>query len=281
MKYKPSPPFRLLRRLLLSIEKNGVRGAMVRSWQRLARSFGKHGLRGTLDRAFVHAPSPIPVTQQVALPAQPHSFDVLHGVDTSGYLSGASLPSISLSGIYTTAYLGIAASALEQAIAALPLDHSLFTFVDIGCGKGRALIVAEQFRFPRLLGVELTPELSEIARANIATHADWAARTTVLNQDATTVVYPDGPLVLFLYDPFHAPVLRRVLENLERQLRSAPREVWLLYANNPRLDRVLERFPWLVEVSHTHYPLTAEEIALSPLKSVDEQFTLYRCDLEG
>ena len=72
---------------------------------------------------------------------------------------------------------------------------------------------------------------------------EWASRITVINEDAAKVTYPETPLVVFLFSPFFAPVLRRVLANLERQLRRAPRETYLLYANNPRFTKVLKRFP--------------------------------------
>jgi len=105
--------------------------------------------------------------------------------------------------------------------------------------------------------VELAPGLCEVARANIAKKSEWASRITVINEDAAKVTYPETPLVVFLFSPFFAPVLRRVLANLERQLRRAPRETYLLYANNPRFTKVLKRFPFLREVWETSYPLDA------------------------
>jgi SAM-dependent methyltransferase len=274
VKFKPNPPLLLLRRLARSVEKNGVRGAVVRSWQRLVRSLGNHGLGGTLERAFVKAPA-APVRE--ARP--PHPFDVRHGTDTGGYISGADLQGVSLSGLYATAYAGVPPSVMTQAIAELPLRPAEFTFVDLGCGKGRALLVAAEFPFPRLLGVELATELCEAARANVASNADWSARISILNQDATTVVYPDGRLLIFMFHPFLAPVLRKVLANLERQLPRAPREVYLLYARNPRFTEVMERFPFLREVSESSYPLSAEDAAADYFDLAEERLTLYHVDL--
>src|SRR5215475_11342826 len=56
MKFRPSPAMKLLRRLVRSIEANGVHGAFVHSFQRLFRSLKNHGVRGTLSRAFIKAP---------------------------------------------------------------------------------------------------------------------------------------------------------------------------------------------------------------------------------
>ncbi|HEX9199982.1 MAG TPA: class I SAM-dependent methyltransferase [Acidobacteriaceae bacterium] len=257
MKFKPIAPLLLLRRLARSVEANGPRGAIAHSWQRLARSLRNHGIGGTFDRAFRKAP----VAPRPATPLPPDPFDLTHGTDTGGYISGANFAAISLSALYTTAYHGTPSTAFTQSLEHLPIKPEDFTFIDLGCGKGRALMVAAQFSFRQLIGVELAPELCRIAESNIATRPDWSARISVLNHNATTFRYPDTPLLIFLYDPFLAPVLRRVLANLERQLRSAPRETWLLYANNPRFTHVLERFPFLREVSHLRYPLSPEDTA--------------------
>jgi len=275
MKFTPSPPLLLLRRLVRSIETNGVRGAIVHSYQRLFRSLSSHGLSGTLERAFRKAPT-APQTQP---PKPTHPFDLLHGTDTGGYISGAELHSVSLSGLYITAYAGIAPSVLRQAIAALPLRLEEFTFIDLGCGKGRALMVACDYPFRRLVGVEIASELCDCARANLARNPDWQTRISILNEDAATCTYPDGPLLIFMFHPFLAPVLRRVLANLERQLRRSPREVHLLYGRNPRYTKVMNKFPFLREISDTAYALSLEDAAVDYFNLSEERFTLYSVDL--
>jgi SAM-dependent methyltransferase len=275
VKFSPTPLLKLLRRLARSVEANGVRGAVAHSCSRFVRSLRNHGLSGTWERAFRKAPT-APVDRE---PEPPNPFDLLHGTDTGGYVSGADIQADSLSNLYSTAYLGIAPSAFTQAISALPIQYEKFTFVDLGCGKGRALIVAAQFPFRDLLGVEFAPDLCRIAHANLAINPDWAARISILNQDATDVVYPETPLVIFLFDPFLAPVFRRVLANLERQLHRSPRETYLLYANNPRYTKVLDRFPFLHEISETRYPLSFEDILVDPFHFTHERFTLYSAQL--
>jgi len=278
MRFAPTPPLLLYRRFVRSINDHGLRGALVRSWQRLARSLSNHGLSGTLERAFVKAPVPA-VSTEPARVRQPDPFDAAHGTDTAGYISGAAMQSVSMSAVYTTAYVGFPSSVLIQAIANVPISPEKFTFVDLGCGKGRALLVAATFPFPRLLGVELVPDLCHIAETNIATHPDWGSRITVLNEDATTFNYPDGPLLVYLFHPFLAPVLRRVLANLERQLRRSPRETYVLYARNPHYDEVLHRFPFLREISETIYPLSPEDAAADYFDMTEESVTLYSADL--
>ncbi|HEX3680568.1 MAG TPA: class I SAM-dependent methyltransferase [Galbitalea sp.] len=266
----------LLRRLVRSIETNGLRGAVAHSFRRLESSLRTHGLSGTLERAFRKPPAaPRRKTQAIN-----HPFDTLHQVDTGGYISGAEMPSVSLSSLYATAYLGIAPSTFMQALSILDFDLGRFSFVDLGCGKGRALMLAAEFPFQQLLGVEIVPELCQIARENIAKNPVWRDRITVLNADAAEVQLPDGPLLIFLFDPFLSAVLRRVLANLERQLRANPREVYLLYANNPGFQHVMQRFPFLREVWDTRYDLSPEDLAADPLPSASRRYTLYFADVE-
>jgi hypothetical protein len=275
MKFRPSPPLKLLRRLVRSIEANGVRGATVHSIQRLFRSIKNHGLHGTIHRAFIKAP----VVPGADTPEPPHPFDLRYGTDTGGYTSSAELRGNTLSSLYTTAYWGIAPSAFSSALSSLKINFDEFTFVDVGCGKGRAILVAAQFPFHGLFGVEIDPELCVIARANLTLTSELADRASIVNEDAVSVTYPEGPLVIFMFHPFLAPVLRRVLANLEKQLRNSPRTAYLMYARNPRYTHVLEKFPFLQELSETAHPLSPEDAAVDRFRLTHEQFTLYSADL--
>jgi SAM-dependent methyltransferase len=268
VKFSRSPLLQLFRRLARSIDAHGVRGAIVHSFQRLFRSLKNYGFGGTFRRAFIKAPT------VSAEPEPVHPFDIQHGTDTGGYYSSADLRGKTLSMVYTTAYYGIAPSALASALSDLKIPYGEFTFADIGCGKGRAMLVAAQFPFRSLWGVEISPELCEIARANLARRPEWARRSTIVHEDAASVAFPQGPLLIMMFHPFLAPMLRRVLANLETQLRKSPRTAYLLYARNPRYMEVLEKFPFLQEVSETTHPLSAEDAAVNRWGPL-ERFTLY------
>ena len=249
---------------------------MVHSWRRLFRSLKSHGLRGTFSRAFIKAPT----VAGEPPPELPHPFDLQNGTDTGGYYSSADLQGKTLSSLYTTAYYGIAPSALASALSDLNINYNEFTFADVGCGKGRAMMVAAQFPFHRLWGVEISPELCEIAGANLALRPEWTNRASIIHEDAVSVTYPEGPLLIFMFHPFLAPVLRRVLANLEKQLRKSPRTTYVLYACNPGFTHVLERFPFLQEISESTHPLSAEDAAVSR-SGPDEHFTLYSAALNS
>jgi SAM-dependent methyltransferase len=107
-----------------------------------------------------------------------------------------------------------------------------FTFVDLGSGKGRVLMLAAQRRrFGRVIGVELSRALHESALANIARfssrHRDVAPIESVC-ADASSHELPSGNLLVFLYNPFDAKLLARVRDRL-----AAPgdRQVCVVYVN--------------------------------------------------
>jgi SAM-dependent methyltransferase len=275
--------------MLRSVALNGVRGAIGHSYNRLLRSLKNHGARGTFERAFLKAPVAPPPIQ---IPSRPHPFDLLHGTDTGGCISTWNLAAVSLSAIYSSGYIGIPPSTLRPALAALPIKHEDFSFVDLGCGKGRALLVAAQFPFRHLFGVEITDELCDIARANVALNPDWENRISIVNEDATTYIYPDGPFVLYLYYPFLIPVLRRVLTNLVRQLRRSRRPAYLLqadlcangtdckkiYTGDPRYQELIRSFPF-IQLSDTVYPISAEEVAVEPSGCIANSYALCSVDV--
>ncbi len=90
--------------------------------------------------------------------------------------------------------------------------------------------------------MEFARELYEKAQANIARAGD-DPRLAIIHGDATETVFPEGPLVIFMYNPFDAPIVRRVAENALASYRSDPRPMRILYSN-PRCDDALREAGW-------------------------------------
>lgn len=116
----------------------------------------------------------------------------------------------------------------------LPLDQ---TFVDLGAGKGRVLFLAAEWGFKRIVGIEFSKPLCDIARNNIETlrgrkllQEDVELR--IVESDVTHYRFGPTDSIFFLFDPFDAVVMNRVLENLAESLSQYPRPVWLIY-NTP------------------------------------------------
>jgi hypothetical protein len=111
-----------------------------------------------------------------------------------------------------------------------------FTFVDVGSGKGRVLLMAAEYPFRRIVGVELLPELHQVARENVKRDE----RIELVLSDARDFHFPDEPLVVFLFNPFPPWVLRQVLRNLQESLTRKPREMFVVL-HNPEHEAELAR----------------------------------------
>jgi SAM-dependent methyltransferase len=166
-----------------------------------------------------------------------HPFDQMHGVDTSGLVPAAHLLTGHPNDEHVTAYYGVAPSILRTLIAhwreTIP-PHPIhrYTFLDIGAGKGRGLLVASQLHFKKVIGIELNPALAAIARQNVAqwtaahaadSTAPQLAPIEMLEQDALDYAFPRTATLIFLFHPFEAPVLRQLLDNIEAQYGARPK----------------------------------------------------------
>jgi hypothetical protein len=136
------------------------------------------------------------------------------------------------------------------AISAAGIDPSQCHFVDIGSGWGSVLLLAAGYPFRSITGVEFAKELHNKACANL----DWArsnglvARTDVdvRNESALETDFPDGPVVIFTFNPFREPVMRAFLDRIDATVKDNPRPITLLYVN-PAERHLLAR-PGVVEL---------------------------------
>jgi SAM-dependent methyltransferase len=137
----------------------------------------------------------------------------------------------------------------RQLIEELAIDYGQYTFIDLGCGKGRALLLASEFPFRRIIGVELLPELFRIAQENIRCFQQGAQseRIELWCGDGRRFQFPTGPLVVFLFDPFPEFVLEDVLSNLQRSVEADPRDTIVVY-QNPISEHVLSGATWLTRL---------------------------------
>src|ERR1700712_4527970 len=105
----------------------------------------------------IHAPKPRPV----------HPFDRMYGTDTGGLIPGSELVTGHANDAHLTAYYAVAPSILDglverwlQSRPAYGIDR--YTFLDIGAGKGRAMMAAALHPFLEVVGIEQNPRLAEI-----------------------------------------------------------------------------------------------------------------------
>jgi Histone methylation protein DOT1 len=163
-----------------------------------------------------------------------------------------------LLGNFYSAYQPTEREAFHEMLEALRQQANLnlaeFTFIDLGSGKGRTVLMASDYPFRRILGVELLPALNQIARENIKQYKSDSQKCFDLESicaDATRLPVPQGPLVIYLFNPFPEVPFRAVLRNIEDAFRSHPRQIYIVYYN-PELERVLFESTALKKVFGTH-----------------------------
>ena len=125
------------------------------------------------------------------------------------------------------------------------LDFSEFVFVDLGSGKGRTLMMASDYPFQRIIGVELLPALNQIARENVARYQNESQKCFAIDcvcADAASFPLPATPLILYMFNPFPELALRRVLGHVLECLNGNARPVYVLY-HNPEQEHVLAEHP--------------------------------------
>ena len=159
-----------------------------------------------------------------------------------------------LIGLLNSSYQPLEQELFSEMLNALGIDYREFTFIDIGSGKGRALLMASAYPFHRILGIELLPELNEIAEDNISRFASSEQRCKRLETicaDATTFQFPADPLVVYLFHPLPATGFTKVMTNLEMSWRERPRAMFVVYAN-PVFEYMLTKWPGLHKMAGTH-----------------------------
>ena len=169
-----------------------------------------------------------------------HPFDEANGVRTSGLVAGRHLKSGHRNDRHATAYYGVSPSVFEALVKrwlrtgpAASVDET--TFIDIGAGMGRAMLLAAQMHFRNVIGMELNPTLVGIARRNLTMWRKTGravAPMWIIQGDAAEFAFPLGPCVAFLFNPFGATVMRRLLNHVAERFADRPGEIDILYVNN-------------------------------------------------
>lgn len=129
---------------------------------------------------------------------------------------------------FATHYQPTPVREAQQLLECIPAPLQETTFVDVGSGMGRMVMLAARLPFKLVVGLEISGALHEVARENLA-HLDpeqlHCRDLRLVRGDAATYRFPCGRLAVYLYNPFRGPVMQQVLHSI----LSLPREVTLIY----------------------------------------------------
>jgi SAM-dependent methyltransferase len=260
------------------IECEGMSGGIKKAWRKWQWSLEQRGVWGTLRVVLERVLS----RRRRGAVAQ-HPFDVEHGVETSGLIGGGELAIGVANDRYSTAYHGVPPSRMRDALERWRATSGTgatedYTFVDIGCGKGRAMMMASEMPFREVVGVELNAGLLRVAEENLRRWRELGRMrcgVRVVQGDVTEVTLPDGPLLVYLYNPFHAPVLRALLQRIDGAAGDVRGCVDVLYLV-PHQEAVFEEFARFERLWGEEIGTSEEDVVLDPVVSRGDRCNLYR-----
>lgn len=113
-------------------------------------------------------------------------------------------------------------------------------FLDLGAGKGRAIVAAASLPFRSVRGVELVGALAKIAEDNIVRMKGKRARkASIQSGDASSYLVPEDVNVIYFYNPFRGPTLEKVFQAILESYDRAPRPIYIVFFNNDHFERVV------------------------------------------
>jgi SAM-dependent methyltransferase len=166
-------------------------------------------------------------------------YDWKHHVNTvsSATLSRSAITSDNI--VQGFAYAPTSRKVIRTIRKHLADDLSDYTFVDFGCGKGKVLLLASNYNFKKIIGVEYSSYLSEIAKDNINSYVNSKQEChniQCLHVDAIDFAIPEGPCVLYFFAPFSNEILSTIMNNVETALDANPREIVICYTDDTEVQ---------------------------------------------
>lgn len=174
-------------------------------------------------------------------------FDRRFGTDTAGRIDPQELriedaAAREAARVYLASPPGVTRWGLLNA----GVDPRQFTFVDIGCGKGRVLLVASELPFRAVHGVDISGDLCAIARKNLEIYPRRVCRDVhVHHQDAMSFTFPPGDLLVHFYHSFAVELFVELLQRLDPSSRRVVIAYLLYQSDVASVKTELARIPWL------------------------------------
>lgn len=157
-------------------------------------------------------------------------FDLLFGVSTRGIVYHDE--STVTSGGDNSWYVGCQWLPMRRALHDLNPGSS-DVFVDIGSGKGKAVLIAGRLPFRRVIGVEIDEGLTQCAKYNIqqVRLRLRAQEVESVTASALTWPIPDDVSVVFMGNPFIGATFHTVVHRIFESYDRRPRNLHIVYDN--------------------------------------------------
>jgi 16S rRNA G966 N2-methylase RsmD len=159
-------------------------------------------------------------------------FDMKYRIDTINTEQLENLDIDSPNKQYGVYYEGTNAHIFKKTFSSFKVDAANSCFVDFGSGKGKAMFMAAERGFRKVIGVEFSRELVETCRRNLEIFKQKSKSKTefeIIHGDASQYEIPAEANLLFFSNPFNETLTARVIENILRSHDKAPREIWVIH----------------------------------------------------
>jgi SAM-dependent methyltransferase len=155
-----------------------------------------------------------------------------YGIQTTGSdeLNKTKASGVDIS--HATVYMPANYALLEDVFNNLPKNGPSH-FIDIGCGKGRAVCVAAHHGFEKVTGIDFSKEFCSEALLNLQQTQIKFPRLqfAIIHQDALLLDIPADADCLFFFNPFDQYVMQQVAIKLLESLQKSPRDIYIVYLN--------------------------------------------------
>ncbi|WP_144152694.1 class I SAM-dependent methyltransferase [Paraburkholderia sp. BCC1885] len=171
-----------------------------------------------------------------------HPIDLQYGTDTSGLVDAEALQRDASLASQLRPYMGSQPTIIRRALDTLG-DIAGYTFIDIGCGKGRPLIVASEYPFALALGYDISAELVKVANANgavLARRFPQRPPIRAVTANVADLAVPSGKVVVFMFNPFGPELMATLLAKLEEGLAGGTLDHLFVVYDNPVCGEVFD-----------------------------------------
>lgn len=161
-------------------------------------------------------------------------FDFKYGTDTAASVSLAEFSILSQNKTKGIIYQPASVRPLIKLLGEITFPGNQNTFVDVGSGKGKVVLVAALFNFTRVVGIEFSKELCEIARRNVSifkSRTDCKTPMEIFHTDALEYNFYGDESIFYMANPFDGYVMEKFLSRLKEYVLRKSGRIFLLYQN--------------------------------------------------
>jgi SAM-dependent methyltransferase len=194
------------------------------------------------------------LTQSAVAVVQDYFFDARYGLHTAEVIEVPGLDIGDQDKKHAVRYKPTRVRYFQELLSKCPLPRDA-VFVDVGCGKGRVLLLAAKHGFRRCVGIELSPTLAETAKENAKKFSAHYPNSSPIEIHCSNILaysfHPEEN-IYHLYWPFDRHITIQFLDKLRTSLRMSPRDCWLII-NEFQFRDLLTNDPWFMHKQRIVY----------------------------